>query len=178
MVTSYPSTNTSLFNPKSEEAIQTVIEIIHALRNTRAQHQVENTKLIEAHIYTNNQLQTIHDHSRTIEALARTQPLNIHRGNQEVYQGNFISLILTNSKIIIPMESLIDVEVERQRLEREIKQNRTLANRLEAKLRNEAFLEKAPNSIINQERQKLASITTRLTQLEEQITIYNGERNV
>ena len=76
------------------------------------------------------------------------------------------------------MESLIDVEVEHQRLEREIEQNRTLANRLEAKLRNEAFLEKAPSSIINQERQKLASITTRLTQLEEQITIFIGFFNL
>ncbi len=178
MVTDYPKTNKRFIDPQSEQAIQTVIEIIHALRNVRAQHQVANTRLIEIHIFPSNHLETVRNHSKTIEVLARTKPLNIHHGNQEVRQGNFINLILADSKIIIPMESLIDIEVERQRLEKEIKRNQSLVNQLEAKLSNKAFLTKAPGSIVSREHQKLTAITTKLRQLEEQLVVYKGEENV
>ncbi|WP_022949187.1 valine--tRNA ligase [Methylohalobius crimeensis] len=73
-------------------------------------------------------------------------------------------------KILIPMAGLIDKEAELQRLTKEIDKLNKELPRVEGKLNNPKFLERAPDEVVAKERQKLEEMQASLSRLEEQRT--------
>ena len=68
-------------------------------------------------------------------------------------------------ELFLPLEGLIDVEAERERLERELdKISREIA-KSSAKLDNAGFVERAPAEVVSQEKERLADWKTKQTQL-------------
>jgi len=58
--------------------------------------------------------------------------------------------------MFMPMAELVDLEKERARLEKELERARNDLERTKAKLANEAFVSKAPERVINNERERAA----------------------
>jgi len=75
--------------------------------------------------------------------------------------------VLKDSEVIIPMESMVDLQAERKRLEEEIEQSQAEVARLEARLKDKAFLTKAPPSVVDKERDKLAERRDKLERLKQ-----------
>jgi len=71
-------------------------------------------------------------------------------------------------KILIPMAGLIDKEAELARLEKEIQKINNDLPRVEGKLNNPAFVDKAPPEVIDKEKAKLADLHSMLNNLEQQ----------
>ncbi|HHJ38299.1 MAG: valine--tRNA ligase [Methylothermaceae bacteria B42] len=71
-------------------------------------------------------------------------------------------------KVLIPMAGLIDKEAELQRLAKEIDKLKKELPRVEGKLKNPKFVEKAPEAVVAKERQKLEEMHSALSRLEEQ----------
>ncbi|HEY8158016.1 MAG TPA: valine--tRNA ligase [Methylobacter sp.] len=71
-------------------------------------------------------------------------------------------------KILIPMAGLIDKEAELARLEKEIQKIHNDLPRVEGKLNNPAFVDKAPPEVIDKEKAKLTDLRSMLNNLEEQ----------
>jgi len=71
-------------------------------------------------------------------------------------------------KILIPMAGLIDKEAELARLEKEIQKIHNDLPRVEGKLNNPTFVDKAPPEVIDKEKAKLADLRSMLNNLEEQ----------
>jgi len=67
------------------------------------------------------------------------------------------------------MESMVDLEAERQRLKMEIEQFQAEVTRLEARLKDEAFLTKAPTAVVDKERTKLAARKDKLERLKQHL---------
>ena len=76
--------------------------------------------------------------------------------------------MLKESEVVIPMESMVNLEVERKRIQREIKASQAEVARLEVRLNNRAFLTKAPPAIVNKERDKLALRRDKLARLKRE----------
>ena len=77
--------------------------------------------------------------------------------------------MLKKAEIAIPMESMLDLEAEKKRLQKEIEQSQAEITRLETRLKDKAFLTKAPAAVIDKERHKLYSLTDKLERLKQQI---------
>jgi len=71
-------------------------------------------------------------------------------------------------KILIPMAGLIDKEAELARLEKEIQKIKNDLPRVEGKLSNPTFIDKAPADVIDKEKAKLADLRSSLNNLEQQ----------
>ena len=71
--------------------------------------------------------------------------------------------------MVIPMESMVDLAAERERLGREIAEAEADAARLEARLKDRAFLGKAPEAVIEKERGRLAERKDRLARLKQEL---------
>jgi valyl-tRNA synthetase len=71
-------------------------------------------------------------------------------------------------KILIPMAGLIDKAAELARLEKEIQKINNDLPRVEGKLSNPAFIDKAPAEVIEKEKAKLADLRSTLNNLEQQ----------
>jgi len=166
MVAPYPEADRTAIDPQAERVMESVIEIIRSIRNARAQYKVESHRWVEAQIYSNQLTSAIIPYSQTIQTLARAKPVTFPSSRQETPpQENALAIVLKESEVIIPMESMIDLEAERKRLQDEIEKSQAEVVRLEARLNNEDFLTKAPAAVIDKERQKLYSLTDKLERL-------------
>jgi len=82
--------------------------------------------------------------------------------------------LLGEMKILIPMAGLIDRDAELARLEKEIGRIKNDLPRIESKLNNPVFVNKAPPEVINKERSKLTDLRSALDNLEQQKTKINA----
>jgi len=170
MVATYPKAEDSTINPQAERVMESIIEIIHSIRNARAQYKVEKTRWIEAQIYADKLTPDVAVHSETIQTLARVRPVTfLNSRRQGPSSENALVLVLKEAEVIIPMESMINLEAERKRLQKEIEQNQAEITRLEARLNDRAFLTKAPATVVDKEHQKLHTIIDKLERLKQQI---------
>jgi valyl-tRNA synthetase len=165
----YPEAETKAPDLDSERVMQSLIEIIHSIRNVRAEHKVASTKWINAQIYTDEPMLT--PYTQVIQTLARARPVTFHDRRQEHPRGeNTLVVVLKDAEVVIPMESMVDLEAERKRLEADIAQGEPDIAKLEARLKDKGFLSKAPAAVINREKSKLATRKARLEKLKEQLT--------
>jgi valyl-tRNA synthetase len=80
-----------------------------------------------------------------------------------------VVLVLKETEVVIPMESMVNLEDERKRLQKEIEQSQAEVAQLEARLKNGEFLTKAPAAVVDKERRKLYTLTDKLERLKQQI---------
>jgi valyl-tRNA synthetase len=64
------------------------------------------------------------------------------------------------------MNELVDFEAERKRLEKELKDTQAKLSGIEAKLSNEGFLSKAPENVINAQKEAAAGLREKISMLE------------
>jgi len=166
MIAAYPEAEDAAIDPEAERVMESVIEIIRSIRNARAQYKVENTRWIEAQIYGGKLTPAIIPYSQSIQTLARAKPITFRDKRPENPQAeNTLVLVLQETEVVIPMESMIDVEAERKRLQKEIEQSEAEVAQLEARLKDRAFLTRAPAAIVDKELQKLAAVKDKLERL-------------
>jgi valyl-tRNA synthetase len=169
MLAAYPEADKTAVDPAAEDEMAAIIEIIRSIRNVRAQYKVESARWIEAQIHTGASLrQTIAPYAEAIKTLARANPVTFTEGGPGGRAGNNTVLPLTQATVVIPMASMFDLEAEKKRIQKEIEQSQAEVARLEARLKDQAFLTKAPAAVIEKERQKLYTLTDKLEKLKQQ----------
>jgi valyl-tRNA synthetase len=160
----YPSVAWEWIDRDAEQEMIFVMEVISALRNIRSSFKIPNTTKLRPHIKASL------EHARLIEryrsyivSLANILEMVI---NQDMVRPALsATAILDHIEIYVPLEGLIDVEVERTRLTRELKKIQEDVVRLEAKLARRDFLEKAPEDIIEKEQAKHQGLRERVEKL-------------
>ncbi|MFC2014475.1 valine--tRNA ligase [Chloroflexota bacterium] len=173
MVAPYPEADAEAVNPEAERVMESVIEIVRSIRNTRAQYKVENARWVEAQIYGGELAEAIVPYSQAVEILARARPVTILESREAGAVGeNSLVTVLKETEVVIPMESMVDAEAEKRRLEKEIEQSAAEVTRLENRLRDENFLSKAPAAVIEKERQKCYALKDKLSRLQQQLQKY------
>lgn len=168
MIADYPTPDESANDPAAEREMESVIEIVRAIRNARAEAKAEPSRFIEALIAVEDDEFPLGSHLSAISTLARVRPLTIVP-TAEAGKDEAKVLVLRDVKVILPLTGMVDQAVERKRLERELAKWRDLVARTEAKLLNEQFISRAPAHIVHREREKLAEHQDRLVRLEKQL---------
>jgi valyl-tRNA synthetase len=170
MIAPYPLGDDSLDDPEAERLIESITDVIRSIRNARAEHRVESNKLIEAHIYAGDLAQTMRSYSQVIQSLAQARPLEIldihHTGETD---ENDLVAVLKDSEVVIPLSSMVDIEAEKIRLQKEYNEVKANVDRLEARLNDQAFVSKAPAAVVEKERVRLVEGKDKLQRLEKQI---------
>lgn len=170
MVASYPTADKTAIDPQAERVMESVIEIIHSIRNARAQYKVESARWIEAQIYAGNLTSAIAPYLGTIQTLAQARPVTFLDSRPGALPSeDALVLVLKESEVVIPMESMVDLEAERRRLQKETEQSQAEVAQLEARLKDKEFLTKAPAAIVEKEQNKLAERKEKLERLKQQL---------
>jgi valyl-tRNA synthetase len=174
MIASYPEAEEKALDPAAEMEMDAVFEIVRAIRNVRAEYKVETSRWIEARIYAGDTRQSnISRHAAAVKTLARANPVTfLSGGPAEKAPENALVLTLAPAMVVIPMASMVDLAAEKKKVAKEMEQARAEAERLEAMLKDSAFLSKAPPPVIEKERQKLYTLKEKLAKLQQQISRY------
>ncbi len=171
MTASYPVADSGAIDPEAERAMNSVIEIIRSIRNVRARYKVEAAKQIEAWVYADELLPQISSQAEAIKTLARVNPLAIApRKERKSDVGRAVVLVLKESEVILPWASLVDLSVEEQRLTREREVTEARIGQLDARLRDNDFLAKAPQHVVEKEKQRLTELSDKLERVKLEIS--------
>jgi valyl-tRNA synthetase len=170
IVAPYPVADKSKFDPEAERIMDTVIEIIRAIRNTRTEYKVEIGKWIEARIYADELSEAIKAHSTTIESLAKARPISIQtRDQRQSSDDKSIVTVLKEADLVIPLAGMVDTETEMKRIQGEIAIANREIERLTQRLQDDAFISKAPAAVVDKERERLKGHQDRLVRLEQEL---------
>jgi len=172
MIAPYPEAEEAAIDPQAERVIESVIEIIRSIRNARAQYHVESSRWIEAQIYAADFTPAITPYSQIIQTLAKARPVTFLEASPA--EEKAVVSVLRESVVVIPMESMVDLAAERKRLEKEIEASQAEVARLESRLKDRAFLTKAPPAIVDKERDKLVERKGKLERLKEQLARFEA----
>jgi len=72
--------------------------------------------------------------------------------------------------VVLPWAGMVDLEAERQRLEREIGASEAEIARLGERLKDAAFVSKAPAAVVDKERDKLQACEDKFKRLRQELT--------
>ena len=161
----WPKLDKKGISAKNEHAMQTLIEIITAIRNLRAQWNV-NPKLEMDCLFTipdKDNSNFIHNNETLIKSLSKLATITIE--NKTTDQKNCASGIAGGIKFTLPLGNIIDIEKEKERLNTLISENEKQAIQLSQRLNNQDFLKKAPAEIVKKEKERLNSLETRSQEL-------------
>jgi valyl-tRNA synthetase len=171
MIAPYPLADDKSFAPEAERVMDSVIEVIRSIRNVRAQYKVKPSKRIEARVYTGELLPSLATQANIIETLAKVRPLTMHsRRERKPDKEKVLVLVLKEAEIVVPLKGMVDRLVEEQRLMKESEEIRERIAQLEARLRDNAFLSKAPAQVIEKEKQKLVMLEDKLKRLHQELS--------
>jgi len=171
VIAAYPIANSEAITPEAERVMDSVIEIIRSIRNARAQYKVKPTKLIEARVYADELLSSLIAETKVIEELAQVQPLAIlSRHERKLGEGEALVLVLQETEVVLPWAGMVDQVAERQRLMKEGEVTKTRIAQLDARLKDNAFLTKAPSHVIEKEEQRLDMLKDKLKRLDLELS--------
>ena len=148
MLSKWPEYNEKFSFPAEEEAMQTVIEAITAIRARRNEMNVAPSKKVHYTVAT--------AHADTFSAgipfftrLASASDVTIVPADAAIDADGKVEVDTHAARIFMPLAELVDFEKELARIAKEKASAEKQLAGIENKLKNEGFLAKAPEAVVN-----------------------------
>src|SRR6056297_3151014 len=160
---------------ESVDEINFAMEIVKSIRNIKAEMDVKPSKKITAFFMPKNEkyksyIGKVERHLKNLVNLERiTTVENKNQINEEV-----ASAVIDGLQIFLPLSGLIDFDKEIERLEKEKDKLESEIKRAKGKLNNKSFVDKAPEKVVNEERQKLEKYTEMYNEVLNRINEIKG----
>ncbi|MSQ22463.1 MAG: valine--tRNA ligase [Dehalococcoidia bacterium] len=168
MVAPYPEASEQLLDTATEDEVDLVRDIVQAIRNIRAEFKIEPRQPLEAIVAAPEMAAVVAGEAEAIRSLARVEPLRIlEHGVPSPSSHQTVTLVVGKATIYLPLGDAVDLASERQRLQNELASTKAATGRLEQRLADQQFLSKAPEEVVEKERERLASAQERLTRIGE-----------
>ncbi len=174
IVAPYPETDPSLIYEQAEKEIGAVVEIVRAIRGLRAEFRIQTGQPLEAIVDSPELGAVIEAEEGAIKALARVAPLTVAAPTPATEPGDRVLLVLASGTVTVPLGGLVDLGRERERLNGELEELDSNRIRLEGRLKDEQFLARAPEDVVERERQRLATAEERRTRITEILSRIGG----
>ena len=157
-------------DPAASAEISWMKEFLLGVRRIRAEMNLPPGKLLPVLLSGGDALdrQRQSTHAEAINFLGRIESQTWLAETEEA--PACASAVLGSLKILIPLAGLIDVDAERQRLDKELIKLAAEIEKCEKKLGNETFVGGAPEAVVQQERQRLSDFSSKRAALQIQRT--------
>jgi valyl-tRNA synthetase len=170
MISAWPQYDEKLYFPEAQEEMQLIMDAIKAVRNLKAEMNVpasRKNKLIFVTGLANGQV--LSKGERLFERLAGASQIAVQQDKAGI-PADAVAAVIAGAQIYIPLEDLVDIEKEIERLEKEKANLEKELERVEGKLNNAGFVAKAPANVVEEERAKKVKFTEMYEKLLERIS--------
>ena len=166
IVSEWPKENPELDFASECASMERIISAIRALRNTRAQMNVPPSRKAKLFI--------VSDYSDSFNQDTAVFFTRLASASEVLFVQNYedsgsLSVVSDGAKMYIPMAEIVDMEKEKARLEKEKANALSEIERVNKKLSNSSFTDKAPAAVVEAERAKLEKYTEMLNNVEEML---------
>ncbi len=152
MISPWPQYDESLVFSSEEEQMQLIMDAISAVRNRRLEMNVPPSKKAQMILVT-KRLDIFNAGVPFFEKLASASAVTVTQNKDSVPDGA-VNIVVAEAEIFLPMSELVDRDKEIERLTAEKKKLEAEIKRVEGKLSNKGFVDKAPKNIVDEERAK------------------------
>lgn len=169
MVQQYPKYDEKNEFKWEENAIKLIVEAITLIRNQRAELKVPNSKKSKLTVYTEDvELKNIFEKlSYNLNSLASVSGVEVISEDRNF--DEVATMVMDRCKLYLSLEGLIDYEKELVRLKEEEKKSISEIQRAEGKLNNEKFISKAPQNLVDAEKEKVEKYSLMLKEIQASI---------
>ncbi|MGB9858181.1 MAG: valine--tRNA ligase [Dictyoglomaceae bacterium] len=153
MTSPWPSFDGFFIDDESEEDMEFIKESIRKIRALRAEFNIPISQKIKVFFYTCDAKEKIllNGYSGYFNTLARVELVN---SEYAIYEKNVVQALVRNTNYYIYLSGLIDLEKEREKVNKEITDLEKIIKNIENRLNNPSFLEKASSEAIEKEKEK------------------------
>ncbi|MCF6092689.1 valine--tRNA ligase [Microaerobacter geothermalis] len=153
MSSKWPVANDQFDYPEAAKEMGLLMDIIKAVRNIRAEVNVPLSKKIELLVRTNEEnLRLLKEGESYLRRFCNTETLRM--GPELSVPEKTMSAVVTGAEIYLPLAGLIDIDKEIERLSKELVTLNYEVDRVQKKLSNKGFIDKAPAHVVEEERKK------------------------
>ena len=165
MVQSFPQVDESLIDQQAIDDLEWVKQFVVAIRNIRGEMDIAPSKPLPVLLKQVNadDQRRLHDNEQFLSALAKLESIQVLSEGDAVPAS--ASAVIGDMSVLIPMAGLIDKDAEIARLSKAIEKLEKDVARTKGKLSNENFVSKAPEAVINKEKEKLADAESTLAKM-------------
>jgi valyl-tRNA synthetase len=163
----WPEADDSLVNDHAEKQMAYIQDLAGALLNIRGEYNVHPATVAAAHVSTSNEVErdTVTRYREYITTAAKLSPVHVHPAFEPDFPAG--RAIVRGTQVFIPLEGIVDIAVEKQRLEKELSRLDNLLEKTELKLSKSEFLERAPEVVIAKEKEKKENLFENLQKVKK-----------
>ena len=162
MISKWPEYDPTLSFADEEAQMEKIMDAIRAIRNRRAEMNIPPSK--KSKVYVETAFADVFAvGSEFIKRLAYASDVEIADGFGDL--GNTVTIVTNDAKIYIPLGDLVDFEAEAKRLQKELAAAEEKLTFINKKLDNPGFVNKAPEKVVQQNRDEAAKLTEKIANL-------------
>jgi valyl-tRNA synthetase len=167
VIAPYPEFDPELLNEDVEAQVDLIRDIVTKVRNIRAEMNVDAKQMVPVRVATSDPelMRLLSDAREYIFKLAQVSELEIVptlSGDKLAAQA-----VAGGISLEVPLAGLIDVAAERARLQKELDKVQSELQKLERKLSDASFVERAPKEVVEENRRRLADYQGQAAKLKE-----------
>ena len=168
MLQPYPEADAALMDQNAIDELEWVKTFIVGIRQIRSGMDIKPSKPLSVLLQdgSDTDKQRIETNRHYIESLAKVESITWLNAGDEAPES--ATALVGDMKILIPMAGLIDKDAELARLIKEIGKLEGDIERTKGKLSNESFVSKAPEAVVQKEKDRITELETALANLSEQ----------
>jgi len=169
MLAPFPVFSSDLVFSKEAEEMELVFETISSLRNVRQSFNIPMSLNFDIEIHASEAEKPIFKEIESyVKRMAKVE--NITYSDGDVSTKKSASAVVSASKIIIPLENLIDFDKEIERQEKKLTKLENERKSLEGRMNNAKFVENAPQELVEQTKSRISELVLQESNIKDLIS--------
>lgn len=168
IVASWPTVDEAYVDETAEAEMAIFMELVRGIRTTRLDYKVDPSKRISAMVDPGSQRENIERYAYMFGRLCNVHEVSIMDKGTST-PPNAASIVASDAVVYLPLEGMIDLKAECERLTKEADSLQEQIAKVTAKLSNGDFVNKAPEKVVQRERDRLAELQASATQINERL---------
>jgi valyl-tRNA synthetase len=163
----WPTANTQLIDDEIEAEMNTYLDLVKGVRNTRTEYNVDPGKRISA--IASSETDNLGKYSYIFQRLCNIEQITLMTSVDNEPE-NAASIVGSGITLYLPLEGMLDIEAECKRLKAEKEKITQALAKTERMLGNENFVKKARPDVVQKERDRLAELQASQAQIDDRLT--------
>ncbi|MDQ7819873.1 MAG: valine--tRNA ligase [Armatimonadota bacterium] len=175
MISPWPQADPAAVDPQAEAEVPVVMETIRAIRSLRADLSVPPGRRVPVHLRAEGDARAALEAARPyLMDLARVDPVHLDDPSSPRPAG-CAAAVLPAVEILLPLRGLVDVRREQARLARALEEVTAEIQRLDARLQDREFVERAPADVVSRQRERTEELRARARRIRELLAALAAE---
>jgi len=167
-VAKYPEADERFFDEEAEQQMAFLMELVRKVRAIRADLGIPTAKVDIVLACDDEQIpKLVEGNLWWLQFVGRINEVRFIRFGETVPQA--VSELVNSAEVFVPLSGIVDISKLKERWQKRLKELTRELERVQVRLSNPQFIERAPAEIVEAERQRLAELTQQKEALERKL---------